>query len=337
MKRVSHSRPVVYTLVPVTLALAASSAFAFMIGNLPADKLDPRSCQIVLSQAEKKLPDGRIVIPQVQCSGTIIGKSRLSSAAHCFVGREFTEGEIRCPGDTPKKISSWTIPKDYKETKTPQETAQLAKLDIAVVRIEEEFKTSPAKLPKGPGDMDRLYESTKEGTPPDCGLFGYGENAKFESGEHNGRTVLFEEWKLGTRTWTQTNGAGKVTKTWDEPILGWWHDQTLTMTFRAQDFDSEKRLTNAVRHGDSGGGLICYDENKEPVLMGITGGNSVAQDAGGFEAHVAAVASVSHSLGLLKDLFDRKAENTITGTPTAAPAKAPISRRVPRTPPPGSH
>jgi len=321
MKTTTPRRPAVYTLTIANLALVASTAFAFMIGNLPPDRLDPRSCQITLSKEGKKQKDGSLLIPQIKCSGTIIGKSRLTSAAHCFEGEKFVEGEVQCPGDTPKKITSWTYPKDFHQSTTEKQGPEQTKFDIAVVRIEGDFKTSPARLPKGPSDMQKIYDKTTEGLATNCGLFGYGENEKFEAGDHNGRSVLFEEWTVGTTHWTEKDGQGRITKEWDERILRWWQESSLSLIFRAQDFDWEKNLTNAVRHGDSGGGLLCYDDldkdRKDPVLMGITSGNGVREDAGGYEAHVAVVTSVAHRLDLLKDLFDKKAENTVTAVPVA--------------------
>ncbi len=298
----------------MSFALVSTSVYGWMIGNLPAAKLSPQSCRLTLSSAPVKNAKGGLSVMVTTCSATIIGKSVLLGAAHCFVGKAFAEAVVQCPNDTSKTISNWTTPKDFKETNDTAESARLAPFDLAAIRIEGEFKADPLPLPRGPADLERLFEQTREGKPPECSIFGYGEDATLSSGAHNGRSVFFEEWKTGTNTFTATDPrTKKILSRRVEDIVSFWNKDNSTILFRAQDFDAQGNLTNAIRHGDSGGGLECDDANGKRILMGVTSGFSVHEDVSGHEAHAAAVTSLAHRLPLIKQLLARDMKATVTG------------------------
>ena len=316
----------VFTGLAVFFSIDAS---AWMIGNLPKDQLLTQSCRVDIKSPPHQNAEGKTVVSTVTCSATIIGRTLLASGAHCFKGKDIATASVTCPGEKPKVIKNWTIPKAYENSSDPFEVAKGAKNDMAVLRIDGHFRSKPALLPSGPEAIESIFEATEKGHPPDCRVGGYGEDEDLKVGNHQGRKVTFEKWQNGTETITSYRpDTGQIIKQETNPVFDWFQPENQSIFIRAEEEIGGKKM-EAIRPGDSGGGVLCRNKDGDWILVGITTGFGKGFDENLKQVRVGSVVSVAHRFALLRKLLQQSENDTETGQPSKK--DAPLQNRESQT------
>ena len=232
----------------IFLNLIPLEATAFLIGNMPKEKLIPQSCRMEFYTLEGQLNG--------TCSGTIVSENQILSSAHCVsVSPEMVQAV--CPDGKRRRIKRSRMPRAFRSA---FEVTPLSH-DFALFEIQGKFETPPVKMAQTREDIEKLAKESKE-----CSIYGYGLDAKGIAGEHNGATVtlidfqesvVFMEYRINPLT------------------LGFMIPVSMIPAFGVRSirnrikWDQLRVQGKVIQPGDSGGGIFCRDKEHHMVLIGI--------------------------------------------------------------------
>lgn len=131
-------------------------------------------------------PSGEMRTPQEYCSGTIIAKNRVLTAAHCDANiAQYPDVYIRC-GKSATPLTGWNGADQVKgHIHSPFYSSAIKLHDAAVFEIEGEFEQAPVTLVNS---AEQRTDITADLTQ--CRVFGFGTDNLNEVGNPNG--VEFE-------------------------------------------------------------------------------------------------------------------------------------------------
>ena len=131
------------------------------------------------------------------CSGNIVGRDKLLTAAHCAPEPDET-AIIRCSDQRERLVQGYLIHPLYH----PSKDFDYAGFDLALLQAESDFAAPPARLPKK-GEAALLIERGV------CSIFGYGLNSSGGAGELLGAPVIASlNSSFFFQTAVFTNGGG---------------------------------------------------------------------------------------------------------------------------------